>query len=86
MRHHTLKEVFPIALLQIGPFPESFKIRLEISMIPLEYTSLEVDFALFLQIIVSVPGDIIIGPVNLVLEVLSQVVYMLPLVEIVALC
>ena len=55
-------------------------------MIPLEYTSLEVDFALFLQVIVSVPGDIIIGSVNLVLEVLSQVVYVLSFVEIVALC
>ena len=55
-------------------------------MIPLKYASLEVDFTLLLLVIFSVPGDIIIGPVNLVLEVFSKVVDVFPLVELVALC
>ena len=55
-------------------------------MIPLKYASLEVDFTLLLLVIFSVPGDIIIGPVNLVLEVLSKVVDVFPLVVLVALC
>ena len=48
MGDHALKELFAIALLQIGPFPISLKISLQIAMIPFVDTGLKVYLALLL--------------------------------------
>ena len=83
---HGLEKHFSIALLQGEPFPVSLKIGPQIIVIPFEYTRFKVYFTLFLQVVIPIPGHIVICPVNLVLEILTKVVDMLTLVELVALC